>query len=370
MLFTYTVYFGVLLLTMLIIHGYRYEVRIGSISLHERNKFDLVSLILVSIPFVLVLALRHNIGTDYVRYELYFEEYIKYDWISFEPLFELLMDITNYIQQDFKFFILLTAIVTVIPTFVFVLRSNCLHKGMMVFVLFSLLFPNWENIVRQSIAIAFCMLAFQNIEKRHPIKMLICTAIAIGFHYLSIVIVALWFFTRDSNQKKGEIDQFEKRLIKKMLSRSVFLVIIGVIGSLIILRLSSFLGMYSNYLDGTREGGVSIYFLLVSLGLVIPEFVFCKSVLDTNPNYEVYYYAAVLETLLFALGIFVPYGFRVANFFTPAHVILVPSVIGSQNGRNRFFIKIYYVFLLLFQFVILYLLWGYNGITPYTTIMG
>lgn len=366
---TYIIYFGVLIATMLLIKSYRISIMCGEITIHKSNYIDVFSVFVVSFPLVLLLSLRFNIGTDYSRYSLFFDQYIRYDWIHFELGYEFLMTLTDKLNYGFPFLIFLSTLCTIIPIIIFVLRSECEQKEFMILTAFCLFLGSWECIIRQVIAISFIALAFQNAEKKNKIRFAVWAILAFLFHYMSVVVVPLYFLTERRNNGN---DIIVKDFANKIISRSLIIVVFGLIASFVYIYYGSIFGLaYSNYLTADRVGGQSAYFVLISGALLIPEFIYCSRVLNKYPRFEVYYYMVVLEFLLYGIGFFIPYGFRVAQYFTIGHVVLVPSVIGTQDkGKNKFVVSAYYVFLLVGQFVVLYLMWGYGGITPYTSILG
>lgn len=371
MLTTYIVYFGVLAITLYLTQLFRRTIVCGSITLHKSERVDMKSVLLISTPFVLLLSLRYNIGTDYPRYSMFFDYFFSTKWVSFEPGYEFLMIITEKLNQGFPFLIFLTTLLTVLPVMYFIFSSECKQKEYMVIVLYLLMLGSWESLIRQVIAFSFCALACQSIENRRLMRFIVFMAIAVVFHYMSIVVAPLYILSRKSISVELKTGIRVSKLANRVIAKLVVVVVFGIAISLFYIIYGSALGLaYSNYLTSDREGGTSIYLLLVSLGLLIPELLNIKAVLRKYPNFEIYYYMVVLEAILYGIGMLIPYGFRVAQYFTIGHVVLAPAVIDIQNKNNSFIVKVYYLVLLIGQFVVLYLMWGYGGITPYRTLIG
>lgn len=172
--------------------------------------------IVLSIAFPIMLAALRNekIGTDvlwYLKgcYMLALRTTSFFDYLSLrpdiEPLFLLLVFLLSKVFKNF--FILQGAIQLLISAPIYYAlwkHKDDTNTVAALIVYFFVFYMNNLNIMRQSIAISFSLLAVVMMEKKRYSAMIIIQIIAIGFHYSAVInmIILLIFFLKKSRIRK------------------------------------------------------------------------------------------------------------------------------------------------------------------------
>lgn len=178
----------------------RHENRTGkewSLSIGKEPRILNNSLI-VPVFFVLyflLLALRHEtIGRDLPNYQNYFAQYAlcSFDTVLDSPrdiLYWLLCWVVGRISDDFHVFLVVVAALTVIP--IAVIYSQDKQYGFLKIVLFMNMstFVMIFSGLRQSLAIAVGMIAYEFVRRKKPLWFLFFALVAWGFHHTAFMIL-------------------------------------------------------------------------------------------------------------------------------------------------------------------------------------
>ena len=135
------------------------------------------------------MALRYRVGIDTLNYMRNFEWVLPIERTSlfeifsqFEPLNVLLRSIAKSFSDDFVFFQILHVFIlnTLIARFILRHTQHILFALFFYFLLAGLYFNT--EILRESLAVAVFINAFDYLKQKQWLKYYLCTAIAIGFH--------------------------------------------------------------------------------------------------------------------------------------------------------------------------------------------
>lgn len=145
--------------------------------------------------YFLILSLRHEtIGRDLPNYKHYFDYYTSLSFRAVleeggDTLYFILTWLIGKVTDDFQVFLTIVAAIAVFP--IAKVYSEDKQYGFLKIVLFMnmsvfiLLFSG----LRQSLALAFGMLAYEFVRKKRPFWFLVVALIAWGFHHSGFMIL-------------------------------------------------------------------------------------------------------------------------------------------------------------------------------------
>ncbi len=148
--------------------------------------------------FIALLALRdESIGRDLANYKHYFKYYSSVDIKNiFEDKVDILYWLLNWlvgkITDDYQVFLAIVAVITVLP--VAKVYSEDRQHGFLKIVLFMNMttFIMLFSGLRQSIAIAMGVVAYEFVKRKKPLLFLLFAAIALGFHHTGFMILPFY----------------------------------------------------------------------------------------------------------------------------------------------------------------------------------
>lgn len=364
MLYTCFIYFCGLVICLILMKLYSHTIKWGKIYIHKSSNNDLLSLIMIGMPVFFILGNRYGIGSDYFNYERIYDNYILYKKSDMELGFKMLMRLSHSIFESFQGLVFITSFITVILMVNWILKEKTVQKAMMIYIMFCMFFASWGNIIRQSIAMAIVVYSFRYIEERKVLKYVVIILVASLFHTSALILLPCYFFGR----KRSDIITEKNVYSKTFFVKSLVIVIGLIITAALYLKLAVVMNLkFSGYLT-SNEGGTTSYFIRFAILLYIPEFVFLKNTIKNSQRYELYYLLVFSEMIFYLFGLKVTYGFRIAQYFSAAHIILIPGIINSiNNNKEKKLVEFYFIVILLIQFIVLYIWFGYNGMMPYTS---
>lgn len=143
---------------------------------------------------IIMLSLRDGtIGRDLVSYRIYFDVISTFDFsevftYEIDVLYVLLNWIVSRFTDNFQIFLSIVAVITILP--VAVVYSQDRENGFLKIVLFM----NMSTFVlvfsglRQFIAIAIGMIAYEYVKKKKLVKFILIVIIAWGFHHTAFML--------------------------------------------------------------------------------------------------------------------------------------------------------------------------------------
>lgn len=364
MLTTALVYFSILLITVLLFGLYNIRFKFGKIIIHEQNCFDVISVICISLPIILTMSIRYGIGTDYNNYLRIYNNFISTGRSSLEIGYQFLMKLSNWLFGDFQGVLFVASLLTVVPIIVWTLKMKEDTRILTFVIVFCLYFGIWQNLIRQSIAISLFICSIKQIERRCLWKYILLLIIGSCFHTSCLFMIPCYFFI-DGKVQKQNGTRYTARYILKIAS----LLFAIILAAFMFLKFGQAMGVeYAGYI-GIEAGGTTRYYLRFAFILAIPELIFMQKMVAKDKLYELYYLLVIGEIVILFFGLYVSYGFRLAQYFSFAHAFLIPEIGRTiKSKRNRIIWNLIMVTILIFRFTIFNLVFGYDGIVPYQTM--
>lgn len=168
------------------------------LSTKAKNKiYKIIFQILATLPFVVVSAIRYDVGTDYFfRYVPNYNVFVNNGTVdSLEPLFIILIRICIFFSKDYvALFIATSIIINVLIMFTIFKYSKNPVISVIIYFCASFYFQSM-NLVRQFIAMAILLIGYRIIllDNKKKYLYIIFVLIATLFHSMSAVFLLLLF---------------------------------------------------------------------------------------------------------------------------------------------------------------------------------
>ena len=159
--------------------------------------------------FFVLLSLRHeSIGRDLMNYKYYFQSYAARDFgdlwsLDGDKLYIVLNWVVGQFTDSFQVFLTVVAAITLLP--IAKLYSEDRQYGFLKVILFMNMsvFIMIFSGLRQSLAIAFGVIAYMYVREKKPLRFLLFALIAFGFHHTAFMILLyypLYYLRLKKNQ--------------------------------------------------------------------------------------------------------------------------------------------------------------------------
>lgn len=302
---------------------------------------------IASIMFIVVAAIRYDIGFDYDQYYTIIEERIWAGMLRFEPIPMLFCVISILLDYTPLFFI-----ITSFVAYSLVFRSfrcNSVLPAFSMAIFIALFYPISLSIVRQCLAVAICLSSYPFIRERKFWKFAFLIMVASLCHYSAVVSLFVYFvYWRLS-----------------MLKIIVFAISAFFFKTFIFSLLASY-GLYVSYLNGLNDyAGGSITFL-VNIALLLLPLAFDKYK-NFEPEQKRLYKVV-------ALAIFIPLifghllGERLGYYYWLYICYLLPISLKSRKPLLRLFICLGFIAYFLFSVFYSSVVNSDSPYLPYATI--
>lgn len=323
------------------------------------RKFKQALTVIMSIVLITISGLRNKaVGSDTGRYLYSLAESASTTWRSiFQDFSEALFNPTQTLKDPgynvFEKcvstfttaqvpFLLLVALITVIPLTQFIKR-NSKEKCHMLFPYMFYITLVYENLpnhtIRVSIAFALCLMAYIQLQKEKNIHFFILVLFAATIHKSSLIVLLFWLLQRFVNPK--------------IVFYSVPLVfgLISLVPDYVVSFLDGNTGAYEVYLGGDwfRGGNAKPVLILLLMGGIY--FLLFMGIYKGNIDFEKYRREIIGSSLAIVLTPVVridPIMFRLVSFFAPWLMVLVPVVFEcfSPSIRKIAYFALYAAFFL------------------------
>lgn len=324
------------------------------------NKEILVERIFVAFGFLFLWFLTAfrsiNIGNDTITYCKYFDRINTYGVnpnyaieLGFQ---EFILLISKFTDDSHIFLILISSILYGILAFTILKFSdNCLISF---FLAFFFCFSSFCNIMRQSLSIMICLIAYVMLKENKLTKFVILVLIASLFHKSSLCILLLLIYK--------VIPLNEKFMIGTLIGA------ILLSGTNVIFQIANLLNSdYIEYFNGQYAGSGQLGTALSIIRAILLYLVVRtddKNIKETR-EYKIMY------TNLFFLMFFLCCGFtvslisRIANFYLIFTILDIPYVISMYGKKKKILWIMLFAYTLLLFMMILFFRPEWNHLYPY-----
>lgn len=299
---------------------------------------------LAVVVLILFSGLRaHSVGSDLVHYKWVFDRIAQNHNINagdyfYGALYKILNWFCSLISvEEIGFTILLVIISAIVVLFAVVVAktvSKDISMAMFLFVCFDVYISSF-SMLRQSIAVAFVMLAFKFMIDRKPWNFVLCVLSAYYFHESAIFILPIYLFNFFSSQKK--------ELIMYIIG-FIIMVVFALYDEEIIIELCKILNLhyYSSYgMEGNSMTMMSYIkaFLMVGIFMffLLYRFYCKKKNIQLSKTYSIslmwFYLTVLLNVYNIITGEFLTHS-RMTYYFSWVLMLLVPEFLNSIENKK------------------------------------
>lgn len=302
------------------------------------------SLILCGIALIFFFGFRGFCFYDWMSYypaflQLNVNNISNADVWSWEPGFALLMTLCKTVSSKYWFFELVCSCINTTLLLFFLKRNvNNIPLGIALFICFGGLFL-MTDLMRNSIAILVYVNCLTYIVERKPIKYFIGCAVAICFHFSSVLYIPCYFFLNRRIPRKLLALVFVVGCAAFALKIPLFSSSLETLLSVISPDLENKVHWYLNEMNQTRSG-IDIVFL-ERVGTAMLVLFYIEKLRDCRKNANIYINALFIYFLFnFYFAEFVTFSSRMALLFTFGYWIVWYDLIKcfSFNNNRKLFI--------------------------------
>ncbi len=347
----------------------------------ENFKLQKILFWILCLIFTVTSCIRYGVGTDYLPiYNSFFLSIKMGIYEHYELLFSLLNRFVAMINGNIVVLMTICAIFT-IPIFFRFIKNNVDEKywfyAVFLFIGTTIYYATM-NLVRQYMAIAIILYAFEDLKKGHYIKFTLFNLIAMLFHtsaIFNIVLLILYYLWKH---------KYTKYIFYGIYILSLILIFIDARN---VIQFFSFLipSRYLGYLD-------SVFFhernWLAVLKIIYPNIllilyyktVYQKNKEDRKVNFILlaHFVFVALSNAFYGINIFI----RLGVYFDYYMILIIPSILcyfeeQIQNSANKRKYQFFYYTMLLFTIAYCFVWNVYSifmknghGVIPYKTFFG
>lgn len=379
-LLTYIIYLSLLLVTVGLLRiGSKYSASLTQsdyfLSIEKGGSLNFIQ-VLALFLLTFVVAIRHDVGTDWNTYNELFTSYKRVqggalDTLGMEPGYYFVNQIVVWIGGGSG---LVFGILAFLAWY-FIFKSVPYHLlPILVFFLFvDEYFFISLNLVRQFTALGIFVFAVKFIVRRRILEYFLALLIASTFHLSILVLIPLYFLPYDRLYNRNV--WLGLYLISLSLANVQSLIELFVMGFVRIADLIPVLGIYTRYILNAKfenfrlEIGLGYLFrVLISIAILYAS----KFVVKMEPKTKVYYTLFFIGLLVYNLFYMAPLIVRINHYFIIFRSFVLTFTVWylwKSNSRKWWFwlSGLIIMYLALFLFAISN---GSHGSSPYQTIFG
>lgn len=346
----------------MVIYLLAFAISTAVIAIAEKRKtkyFVLLSVVALLIPCLLAAFRASNVGTDTTVYLKpmtqaalqaenmgeYFRTYWFYSWKNvyiqeYDIGFSLLVYFVAKLTSSMAAVQFAVSLLIVVPVYVAIARNRKngpVWLGMLIFYLY--FYNTTYNLMRQWIAMAFLLLAFQLLtEKKWGWTTVFCV-VALAFHSSALIvtvafliygglhIVGKWQFAHNQLRISG------KMMLVMLLTAVSFLAILNLD---LVIKLMGMVGIgkFSNYLQGGQMRLLPNVIIL-RLPVIFLLAINWKDFRRATPNGEFFLGMLLMDLVLSQLVSVDTYSFRIGYYFSMYLLLAGPTLHGAIPCRVR-----------------------------------
>lgn len=364
-----TVYLINIVMTLFIAY---LTLAIQSFTKISKNKVKIAygGIIVILFLWVLVYALRDNVGSDYIGYQYYyyrigtlnqnFQEFIASQRDFLYGSLEYLC--YKFSNGSWIIFLIVLGIITYLPVLATLRKQSPNFVISILIYIFMLTFYSGFNGTRQAIAVGLSFYAYYNLFKEQKYKRyIIIMAMAYGFH--STILFVLPFHLLSKKDFKSKMF---KLVVALMLFAYVFLWNLW----MYLINFFDLIGqdkLANDYASATADGSSGLR-LMVYLMPVILALIFYKQIKKkyARVDCEIMFMVIAAVFMLFSTKYWL--FARVADYFAISTVLFIPKLecIFKDNSKR---IGMLVITAFYFCFMCMMLLHGEGGYYPYKMIL-
>lgn len=300
---------------------------------NKKNKKDKIifginTFLVIVIPAVMAGLRSIDVGKDTAGYvfnafEFAVNKYRIIDIINYcdvEPLYAIINLIVASVTDNIN--VLLFVIQLLINTIFFIacynLKDN--QSYALPYTLFIILFFNKSlNMVRQTIAIGFILLAYGQAVNNKFIRYFVLNIIAVLFHKTAIIAFPIFFILKLINSKNSKKNIF----IIVCISISIIILFRPII--MLLINMNILDTRYKNYINFNSD--IILFELLFMSIILVISVLFRKKLIEINNYNKSYMLFLAISIILYFLGIFNTFTNRLSYYYYYFVIFLIEEIV-------------------------------------------
>ena len=344
-----------------------FELLFGLAIIKKEKKYKKIYLIVSFILLAGIAALRtKNVGIDTLQFHDAYLRIGYLDWTEltterYEIGFSVLCKLLNYITANPQILISFTAIFINFSVVRFIYKnSNDVVFSILLYILLNFYF-SYMNIMRQAMAIAILLFAFDAMKNGRKIKYFLLVGLATTFHGSAILGLAYIILPKFKYKQK-----YNKFLIP-------ILLIIFLFGKQIFLAFSELSPRLAGYV-GSEYDTENYFGALLNFLLTFAIWWFGNDALKKKENKEVneevllYNKIIIISVITTLLTIRVGIFNRFTPYFSIFEIIWIPNVLKLMKNNRQLFKLFFIIVLLSYWIIIMVFRPEWYGAVPYEMI--
>ncbi len=353
--------------------------KIALIFKNKKTLFYIFSCIGIILPCMLAGLRDTSIGTDTKHFAMYGFKYASSyeslsDFLMFFQKGEFLYWIICWISANIfhnigvSFFIY--ELLVVLPIYVALIKikksDNTVIFGMLLFYL--LCYNQSLNLVRQSIALSFSILALVFLEEKKYFKVIFFTIVAFLFHMSAIIMFIIYaiYFVLNLNLKKCKI-------IVELIMAIIFIFLLINYETILTYMGEMFkdgVGIYSEYLDSefykTNSGNFFLVEFVINCILILLMIIFKNNIKEYTKNYDFYFFILLIAFSSNYLSNIIQSSERVMYYIKyPLYFIIFSRLPFYLKNNNKIIITSSILLYSLYFFIFNIVIHNANETVPY-----
>ena len=293
---------------------------------------------------------------------------------EYEPGYRILIYLAHQLSPKLGSLLFLTELMTILPIYIVAWRRSpriSITSSMFIYLLF--FYCATFNIMRQSIAAAFLLLAFQLLEERKYLYSIIFSYVAISFHNSTFIGIAVYIMILF--------------LVKKKSYKQLLMYLPMIIGGCIAVYMTCTIALkilidhklvperYQTYLNvfSGKSMGKQYYFNLLlddyyaffcRFMVFIVLIMLGKKMIKKNNNAAKYWLSYVISFSIYAVFLLLmhtTYGMRIVWMIEFSLILALPELMASTRKLSLKYFSIIMVSILYFTGFVVF---GWHGILP------
>lgn len=306
--------------------------------------------VIAALQWILISGLRGlSVGADTISYKDDFDMVSGRTWSSLiksfnaivfegaqgkDPGYKLLEKAFQIFSDNYQMWLIFIAVIFMVPMAIWIYKRS--EDALMSFLIYSCLFASFFSITghRQTIATAFVVFVGDFlIKKRKFVPFLLIVLVMSTIHKSCLVFLPFYFL-------------YNKKITTPYI---IFVIIAAVLTFIFQDSFMEFLAETSGYEDYSRHEGAGAYtFSIMILLIMIAALWRMRIILEEHPEASASYNALMLALVFLPLTFVNPNTMRVVQYFSIYLMIVVPYILHSFKGRQRAYITLAVIAILLF----------------------
>ncbi len=315
----------------------------------RNNKIKCIWMIAIFAILTTISAVRsYRVGVDSIQYDDAFNKILKLDFnqsdsLRYEVGFFYLTKASTLVSKNSQILFIITSCIIIPSVGMFIYKySKNVAFSTLLYLLFNIFFFNMTG-MRQSLALAVLLFAYDNLVKDNYIRFMCAVLLASSFHSSAILFLICPLVKKIKYNKYSYIITIFISIIFFIFFKSVFLSITEIIGK------------YGSYID-SKEFGISNYFgAFFQFLLTFVIYTFCHSgyIKQRNMIKTEKYNITKISLILLSLDVICQIMAMKMNIIGRMHqyfwiysIILIPNIVYNQKkAKNRLMLYIVITFL-------------------------